>query len=142
PVRPQFKHFQKLGDPAMLGLRRNAVEIADEAQEFKTRQLWIDERLVGNKTDSPFGLDAISDNVPSGDVRRPGTGIHQPCENLDGRRLAGPVGTEKAEYFAFSYVKINIIYGGELAEAFGQAAQLDQATKTSSPTLRSSRKSR
>jgi hypothetical protein len=62
--------------------------------------------------------------VPS-DARRALRRLKQRAENLDGRRLAGAVGTEKSEDLACRNRERNVIHSSQVAEAASEALDLD-----------------
>jgi hypothetical protein len=65
------------------------------------------------------------DHVVPGDARRTLGRLEERTENLDGRRLAGAVGTEKSEDLAGGNRERNVIHSRQVAEAANQPLHLD-----------------
>ena len=68
-----------------------------------------------------LGLQGLTLNIEAADRGRTAIGCQKARQHLHGGGFAGPVGPEKTEHFARLDVKRQIVDGGVIAEALGQA---------------------
>ena len=101
------------------------VESRDELEELRARQLFVDERAVGNEPELALRGDRIVDDIDAADVdgaaRRPSNSGDHPQR----RRLAGAIGTEEAEQLALRHFQVDAVDGGEFPVPFRQVRELD-----------------
>src|SRR4029453_2866575 len=123
---PEVDHGQDL--LAALGRRGpvDAVQLPVEAQVLLGRQVGVQGRLLEDQADVAPDLVALPGHVEAGHPGRPGGGVGQGAEDLDGGRLPGPVGPEEPEGLPRPHVQVDAGHRLDLLEALDQSSDGDR----------------
>src|SRR6266516_3265619 len=97
-----------------------AVESADETQEFRTRQLLVNEWPVGNESQLCFRGERILSEIDSRQVDRTGCRLENSRDHPQRCRLPGAVWPQKPKQFSVGHGQIDRIDGCVLAVFLGQ----------------------
>ena len=122
----QVEHAQQLIDAARRLVAVEVVKIADKTEQFAPGQFGIQVGGVGHVTAGGFRQPGLCLNIIARDLDRPGGGLEQTDDHLDGGGLPGAVRTEKAEYLAAVHIKTDIIHRDLVAVAFDKIPRFDQ----------------
>ena len=98
-----------------------AVHASDEAEVFGGGEAAEEGEAFGDDADLALDFDGVGDGVEAEDLDGAGGGSEQAGEHLDGGGFAGAVGAEEAEELAGSDGEVDVLNGGEFAEAAGEA---------------------
>ena len=112
------------------------VALGDQAAVHAAQQAGIGDQLlagepveqpqaVGQDADLGLGGHRVGPDVDAQHVRGAGVGTQQPGGHRQGRGLAGTVGSHEAVERPARDVEVEVVDGGGLAEALGQAAQAE-----------------
>jgi hypothetical protein len=86
---------------------------------------WTVTGILEDEPERAANLRRRRDHVVSGDARRALRRLEQRAEDLDGRRLASAVGTEKSEDLACWDRERDVIHSRQVAEAVNQPLDID-----------------
>ena len=107
------------------------VQPGDESQKLGARQLFVDERAIGDEPE--LGSSRRSDssiNIDPADVDRAARRAEDAGDHPQRRRLPGAVGAEKSEQLAFRHFEVDAVDGGEAAVPLGDVRELDHLAAT------------
>ena len=125
PAVPEFHQLQKLLDArlsfAANRRRRDAVQV----HIFESGQLVVEAGILKNDSESAAHLALLPHGVVPIDENRAAGGMKNGGEHLDRRRLAGAIGTEKAENLSPRHGKRNVIHGAKFAKTFHEIPHVD-----------------
>jgi hypothetical protein len=113
--------FEKLGGAGGGGGGVETVHAADEAKVFGGGEAAEEGEAFGDDADLAFDFDGVGDGVEAEDLDAAGGGGEEAGEHLDGGGLAGAVGAEEAEELTGGDGEVDVLDGGEVAEAAGEA---------------------
>ena len=103
----------------------HTVDHAMDLQILARREAVIHGGILEDEPETTANRRWRRDHVVPGDARRALGRLEQRAENLDGRRLAGAVGTEKSKDLARGNRERNVIHSSQVAEAANQPLYLD-----------------
>jgi hypothetical protein len=98
-----------------------AVHAADEAEVLGCGETAEEGEAFGDYADLPFDFDGVGEGVEAEDPDAAGGGGEKSGEHLDGSGFAGAVGAEEAKELAGRDGEVDVLNGGEVAEAAGEA---------------------
>ena len=78
-------------------------------------------RLSGHEGQMAVGLDGLALAVEPEDRATPLRGLDEPQQQSDGGRLSGSVGAQEADHLALGDFEVEVVEGGDIAVALGQA---------------------
>jgi len=117
-----LRFFSRPGLP--LGLA-HAIQGGAETEVVKAAQFRIQIAFVRHYADQMLGGPRVFHTVDAVDMDGPGIRSSQTGEDVDGRRLAGTVGAEKAEKFAGINVESDLRDRLHLIKLFGKPSHFD-----------------
>src|SRR5260221_8065325 len=101
-----------------------AVDATVEPDVLSNGEIRVQAEALAHVADVAPNLQTLRTHIESGNVRLALGRRQQADEHLDGGRLAGAIGTEKAEYFAGTNVEGDVIDRDERSEPAGEVARL------------------
>ena len=104
---------------------RHPFYSGDEIEILDDAHVGIERRRFRQVAGAPLGLERLVEDVEPGDNRLAFGGRHEPRQDPHRRRLAGPVGAEKAEDFAALDAEADIVDRGDAAVAFREVLDLN-----------------
>src|SRR5215211_2056095 len=114
---PEVDHGQDLLAALAGGGPVDPVQLPVEAQVLLGSQVGVQGRLLEDEADVAAYLVAFGGHVEAGHPGRALGGVGQGAEDLDGGRLAGAVGAEKAERLPRTHVQVDAGHGLDLLVA-------------------------
>ena len=102
------------------------VEVGHQAQVLLARELAVDRRDLAGEADQAADRVGLAHDVEARDPDLAGVGGDQRREDVDDRRLAGPVRAEQREHRALGDVEVDAVEDDLLAERLAEAADLDR----------------
>src|SRR6266404_6310299 len=102
-----------------------AVHAADKLEILRTRQALEKAHTLGNNADLAFYFNGIRGKVHTEELHAAGSGREQAGQYLDGGRFSSTVRAQESEELSRSYLQIDAIDGGQVAEFPGQLLRLD-----------------
>ena len=112
---------------------------AEEAQVLPAGEPAVQSQLAGDVADATARLDALRARVQTEQVRRTGARPDEVQQYADGGRLAGPIGTQKAEDLAHAHLQVEVGHAALGAVELGQLVGADGGAHRGSPPGRRSR---
>jgi hypothetical protein len=97
-----------------------AVHAADEVQVLGCGEAAEEGQAFGDNADLTLEFHGAGSGVEAEDLDGAGGGCEQAGEHLDGSGLAGAVGAEEAKELAGGDGEVDVLDGGEVAEAAGE----------------------
>ena len=97
-----------------------AVHAADEAEVFGCGEAAEEGEAFGDYADLAFDLDGVGGGIEAENLDAAGGRGEEAGEHLDGGGFAGAVGAEEAEELTGGDAEVDVLNGGEVAEAAGQ----------------------
>ena len=113
--------LEELGGAGGGGGGVEAVHAADEAEVFGCGETAEEGEAFGDDADLALDFDGVGGGVEAEDLDAAGGGSEEAGEHLDGGGFAGAVGAEEAEELAGRDGEVDVLNGGEVAEAAGEA---------------------
>ena len=119
----QFEHLEQLVNSFFDDLAVLPIETGHELEELGSGQLFVEERAVGDESQSRFGCHGIGDYVVTAEPYAPRGGPHDSGDDAQGRRFSGAVRPNKAKHRSTRHMKIDVVHGHELPVRLGKALQ-------------------
>jgi hypothetical protein len=108
-------------------LRAAQAEVAPVQHEVLAhRQLVVERVLLGHDPEAGTDLRAVAVRILAEHPQRAAGHRRDAADHPHRRRLASAIGPEEAERFAARYIEVDGVDCGEVVEAFGQPAGMDE----------------
>src|SRR5215216_3023865 len=131
---PQPDHGQHLLAAGGRGGPVDAVQLPVELEVLLGGQVGVQGRLLEDQADVAPDLVALAGHVEAGHRGRPGGGVDERAQDLDGGRLAGPVGPEEPEGLAGGHVQVDATHRLDRLVALDQAADRHRSLRLAHDT--------
>ena len=92
-----------------IGLIDAAAQVSEVFKDLPACQIGIESEFARQIADQPLDLYRLPPAIQAGDARRTRVGAQQRHQQANRRRLAGAVGAEKAEDFAFLHLERDVL---------------------------------
>jgi hypothetical protein len=102
-----------------------------QAQVLRGGQVAVERRVLEDEADVAADVVSLAHDVVAGDARAARGGAREGAEHVDGRRLAGAVGSEEPEDLAGGDLEAHAPHGLDLAEGLLEVGDLDRGSKFS-----------
>ena len=123
---PELHHLEHLAQPVLEDVARDAVELGMETEVLLAAQVGVEGGLLEHQADVPTYVTPLPDDVEAGDGGRARGERGQRAEDLDGRGLAGTVGSEEAERLPGAHVEVDAVDRRQVAVALDQPTYDDR----------------
>src|SRR5712692_79477 len=127
----QVEELQQCVDPAVAKASLDMVEVTRKLQELSGAQLVVEGRGIRHVPDPGLCPLRLRHDVDARHFGGAAGGAQQAHQHLDGGRLAGAVGPEKAEQLPGSHLEVQVLHGREAAVALGQEPGGEHRAKSS-----------
>ena len=140
----QLEAFEEVGDPSSTLLAAEVVEVGHEPEVLAAGQEVVDRRELAGDADGRAHALRVRPQVGTADLDLAGVRREERRQDLDGRRLAGAVGTQQGEHRARRDLDVDPVEDEELAVRLAETGDLDGrrlplAVMTAPPSARSVR---
>jgi hypothetical protein len=102
------------------------MHFADEADDFASAKVIIENGLVREIAYQAHDLDAVAEAIEAADPGGAARGLEDSHEHADGCGLAGAVGAQEGEEFARADIEGEMGYGIEVSVALGKVLDFDK----------------